>query len=176
VAGVLAGWTLENMPVESVDFGGWLRSLAFAILAIAAPIAGAAALARGAPAPAFAELIGAREARVRDPLARVLGLLLLALVVLALQSALALAFDPRYRDFPFAPLTAAAVPFVSLGLATPRRTGQRGAAEAVAAAMLALCAIFIAWNETLANWQALWLSAALMLVAVSLVAERVAPD
>jgi hypothetical protein len=28
----------------------------------------------------------------------------------------------------------------------------------------------------LANWQALWLSAALVLVAVSLVAERVATD
>jgi exo-beta-1,3-glucanase (GH17 family) len=176
VAGVLAGWTLENMPVESVGFGGWLRSLAFAILAIAAPIAGAAALARGTTAPAFAELIGPKEARIRDPLARALGLLLLALVVLALQSALALAFDPRYRDFPFAPLTAAAVPFVSLGLAMPRRTGRRWAAETVAAAMLALCAIFIAWNETLANWQALWLSAALVLIAVSLVAERAAPD
>ena len=55
VAGVLAGWTVENMPVESLGFGGWLRSLALAVLAIAAPIAGAAALRERSPAPAFAE-------------------------------------------------------------------------------------------------------------------------
>ena len=93
---------------------------------------------------------------MRDPLARVLGLLLMALTVLAVQSALGLAFDPRYRDFPFAPLTAAAVPFVCSAL--PRRVAAAGAraAEAVAAAVLALCAVYIAWNETLANWQALW--------------------
>ena len=36
------------------------------------------------------------------------------LTVLAMQSALALSFDPRYRDFPFAPLTAAALPFLLL--------------------------------------------------------------
>jgi glucan 1,3-beta-glucosidase len=175
VAGVLIGWTTENVPVESLGFGGWLRSLAFAILAIAAPVAGAAALARGESVPAFADLIGPKHRRVRDPFARMLGVLLLVLVVLALQSALALAFDPRYRDFPFAPLTAAAVPFVLIGLAVPRRAAVRPMAEMVAATMLALCAVFIVWNETLANWQALWFGGALALVAVSLVPVRVAP-
>jgi glucan 1,3-beta-glucosidase len=163
------------VPVESLGFGGWLRSLAFAILAIAAPVAGAAALARGESVPAFADLIGPKHRRVRDPFARMLGVLLLVLVVLALQSALALAFDPRYRDFPFAPLTAAAVPFVLIGLAVPRRAAVRPMAEMVAATMLALCAVFIVWNETLANWQALWFGGALALVAVSLVPVRVAP-
>ena len=38
--------------------------------------------------------------------------------------ALALAFDPRYRDFPFAPLTAAAVPFLLLALLVPRPRGR----------------------------------------------------
>jgi hypothetical protein len=175
VAGVLIGWTTENVPVESLGFGGWLRSLAFAILAIAAPVAGAAALARGESVPAFADLIGPKHPRIRDPFARMLGVLLLVLVVLALQSALALAFDPRYRDFPFAPLTAAAVPFVLTGLAVPRRAAVRPMAEMVAATMLALCAVFIVWNETLANWQALWFGGALALIAVSLVPVRVAP-
>ncbi len=45
VAGVLAGWTVENVPIESLGIGGWLRWLSFAALAIAAPIAGAAAMA-----------------------------------------------------------------------------------------------------------------------------------
>ena len=51
----------------------------------------------------------------------------MALTVLAVQSALALSFDPRYRDFPFAPLTAAAVPFLLLAL---RRAASGGRAPA----------------------------------------------
>ena len=41
---------------------------------------------------------------------------------------------------------------------------------------IVLCAVFIIWNETLANWQALWFAAALALVAFSLLRARVAPD
>ena len=33
-------------------------------------------------------------------------------MLLAILTALGLVFDPRYRDFPFAPLTAAGVPFL----------------------------------------------------------------
>jgi exo-beta-1,3-glucanase (GH17 family) len=176
VAGLLVGWTMENVVVESLGFGGWLRSLALSTLAVAAPVVGAVALASGKPAPAFAELIGPKHGRVRDPLARALGVLLIALVILALQSALALAFDPRYRDFPFAPLTAAAVPFVIISLAVRRRSASRPTAETVAAVMLAACAVFIAWNETIANWQSLWFCGALLLVAISLVPARAVPS
>jgi hypothetical protein len=45
----------------------------------------------------------------------------------------------------------------------------------VAAAVLALCAVFIVWNETLANWQALWFAATLMVLAASLLRMRAAP-
>ena len=90
---------------------------------------------------------------------------------LAVQSALPLSFDPRYRDFPFAPLTAAALPFVLL----PRGAGLRPLAETIAAATLLPCALFIVWNESLANWQALWFAAALALVAFSLLRARAAP-
>ena len=119
---MLVGWTIENVPIESFDVGGWLRNLSFAALAIAAPIAGAAAMARRTAPPAFATIIGPRPDRVRDPVPLTIGLLLMALTVLAVQSALALSFDPRYRDFPFAPLTAAAMPFLLLSFA-PRPTG-----------------------------------------------------
>ena len=104
-----------------------------------------------------------------------LGLLLVALVALAVQSALALSFDPRYRDFPFAPMTAAIVPFVLLSLAAPRGKGERPLAETSAAAVLALCAIFIVWNETPANWQALWFAATLAGAVLSLLWRRAAP-
>jgi len=174
VAGVLVGWTVEAVPVESLGVGGWLRSLAFAAVAVAAPIACAAALIRPAATPAFAQILGPREGRAHDPMVLMLGILLIALTVLALQSALALSFDPRYRDFPFAPLTAAAVPFLLIGLTGPRAAG-RPMAETLSGAVLALCAVFIVWNETLANWQALWFAAALGVLAFSLLRGRGAP-
>ena len=90
------------------------------------------------------------------------------LTVLAVQSALALSFDPRYRDFPFAPLTAAALPFLLLSFVAAPAAGARPLAETVAAAVLVLCAVFIVWNETLANWQALWFAAALAAARVQL--------
>jgi exo-beta-1,3-glucanase (GH17 family) len=159
VAGTLVGWTIENMPIESFDVGGWLRNLSFAGLAIATPIA---------------SVIGPRPLRVRDPLLLALGALSIALTVLAIQAGLALSFDPRYRDFPFAPLTAAAWPLLLLSLAR-RPAGFRAAAETVAAAVLLSCAIFIVYNETLANWQALWFAAALALLAFSLLRAQAAP-
>jgi exo-beta-1,3-glucanase (GH17 family) len=174
VAGVMAAWSIENVPVESFDIGGWMRNLSFVALSIATPIAGAAALARSMGPPAFARVIGPRPERVRDPLALTLGLLLMALTVLALQAALALSFDPRYRDFPFAPLTAAVLPFALLTFVV-RPVAVRGLAETIAAAALSLGAIFIVWNETLGNWQAMWLAAVLALLAFSLLRVRAAP-
>lgn len=175
VAGVLAGWGIENVPIESLGIGGWLRGLSFAALAIATPIVGAAALAVSLGPPEFARVLGGKADRERKPLALVLGILLIVLTVLAVQSALALSFSPRYRDFPFAPLTAAAVPFLLLGFAAPHKAGLHARAETVAGVVLVLCAVFIVWNETLANWQALWFAAALALVAVSLLRVRAAP-
>jgi glucan 1,3-beta-glucosidase len=174
VAGTLVGWTIENVRIESFDIGGWLRNLAFAALAVVAPIAGGVAMGREAVPPTFAKIIGPGADRVRDRLLLTLGILLMAVTVLAIHSALALSFDPRYRDFPFASLTAAAVPFLLLSL-TRRLAGARARAETVAGGVLALCALFIVWNETFANWQALWFVAALALLAVSLLRVRASP-
>ena len=49
-------------------------------------------------------------------------------------------------------------------------------AETVAAATLALSAIYILFNETLANWQAVWFALALIVLAVTLVPARGARD
>jgi glucan 1,3-beta-glucosidase len=175
VSGILIGWTIENVPIESLGVGGWARSLALAALAMAAPIACAAALTANVATPSFAHVIGPVDNRVRDRLPRALGWLLLALCVLAVQTALALAFDPRYRDFPFAPLTCAAMPFLLVAFLMPRLAGVRPVAETVAAAVLLLAAAAIVINEGVANWQAVWCCGAFVAVALSLVRARAAP-
>jgi hypothetical protein len=105
-----------------------------------------------------------------------LGGVFVVLVLLALQAALGLDFDPRYRDFPFAPLTAAVVPFLVLTLSAPRPSGTRATAEMVAAAALAASAVYIAINETFANWQAVWFCAGLIGLGFILQRARDAPD
>jgi hypothetical protein len=122
--------------------------------------------------PVFSRVIGPRAERLSDPLALVLGAVLLGVMLLSVQTALGFVFDPRYRDFPFAPLTAATVPFLVLTLVGRRGEGARGTTEIVAAATLALSAVFIALNETFANWQAIWLAAIFLAGAFTLARSR----
>jgi glucan 1,3-beta-glucosidase len=171
---VLIGWTIETVGIESFGPGSWLRSLAFAAVAVLAPLVGAAALAAERAVPNFAALLGGRGQR-RDALDCVLGGTLIALTLVALEAALGLVFDPRYRDIPFAPLTGAAVPFLVLLLAVRRPFGSRAGAESVAAAALALSALYIVFNETFANWQSVWFCAGLVGLAVILASARDAP-
>jgi glucan 1,3-beta-glucosidase len=170
--GTLIGWSIANVPVESLGPGGWLRSLAFVGVAVLVPPSLSAAAMRGTPLPRFSRLLGPAAERIGDPLARLAGALMIATTLLAIMTALGLVFDPRYRDFPFAPLTAAVVPFVmhSVTMSPPR--GRYGAAELSAAAILALSVPYIALNESFANWQSLWLCGALAALAFSLVRVR----
>jgi exo-beta-1,3-glucanase (GH17 family) len=172
---VLIGWTIETVLIESFSAGSWLRSLAFAAAAAAAPIVCAAACTAGRPAPAFAALLGGSGLR-RGLLDWALGATLIALMLVAVEAALGLVFDPRYRDIPFAPLTAAAAPFLVLSLTTSRPAGSRAMAETVAAAVLALSAVYIVINETFANWQSVWFCGGLIGLAVILLTARVEPS
>jgi exo-beta-1,3-glucanase (GH17 family) len=181
VSGTLIGWTVENIPLESLTGGDWLRSLAWAAVALLAPPACAAAAASGTTMPSFAFVLGRNADRPRQPLPLMLGTLLIVLAVLAMQAALGLVFDPRYRDFPFAPLTGGAFPFLAVAarrhfLAPPDPKRSYPAAEVATAAVLALSAIYIVFNETIANWQALWFCAALIALAVTLVRAPDAPS
>ena len=170
--GALIGWTIANLPLESLGAGGWLRSCALsAVAALNAPVM-SAAIARGEPLPRFSRLIGAASERARDPLVLTVGALTIATTLLAVLTALGLVFDPRYKDFPFAPLTAAAVPLLTSTLAATRSSGARGAAEILSAGLLALSVPYIALNESFASWQSLWLCAALLALAFSLVQVR----
>jgi len=172
-SGTLIAWTVANVPVESLTFGDWLRSLAWTGVATASPVIAATALAAGTRVPSFAQLLGRPIARPRDPLVLGLGLLLVALALLSVQAALGLVFDPRYRDFPFAPLVGAAVPLLLIG--TWRWPLKAPTAEIVMAATLAASSVYVVVNESVANWQALWFAAGLAAFAVTLLQARDAP-
>jgi hypothetical protein len=171
---VLFGWTLQTIPVDSIGIGGWVRMLALAAVAATAPIVCAVACARARPRPAFAALLGRPDQR-GDILDIALGVIFVALTLLSVETALGLVFDPRYRDIPFAPQSGAAFAYLVLMLSTSWPAGFRPAAETLAAAVLAVCAVYIAINETFANWQALWLSLGLLGLAVVLTRTRAAP-
>ncbi len=166
--GILIGWAAANVPLESLGLGGWLRSLALVAIACASPLALSAATMRGVPMPPFARILGPADGRTRDPLAQAVGLVAMATLLLAMLVALGLVFDPRYKDFPFAPLTAAIVPLIAHSLVVARPAGARATAEMAGASVLALSAIYIVPNEGLANWQSLWLCAALAALAFTL--------
>jgi exo-beta-1,3-glucanase (GH17 family) len=173
--GILLGWTIEAALVDSFSAGSWLRALAFAATAVLAPIVCGVACAAGRPIPAFASLIGGAGPR-RDVLDWVLGGTLIVLMLVAVEAALGLVFDPRYRDIPFAPLIGATAPFLVV-LATSRRAARgRATAETVAAAVVALSAIYIVVNETLSNWQSVLFCAGLVALAVILQSRRDAPS
>jgi glucan 1,3-beta-glucosidase len=173
VCGTLVGWTIANVPLESLTAGDWLRSLAWVAVGLASPLLAAAAVPTGTNPPSFARVLGRSGLSPRDGLQWWLGVVLIATAVLAVASALGLVFDPRYRDFPFAPLTGAAVPMALA--ATWKRRPQAPAAEAVTVATLVLSAVYIVLNEGLANWQALWFGASLLLLALTLLQARDAP-
>ena len=155
--GLLIGWTLANVPIESLGVGGWLRSRGVRRRRGREPARAQHRAVRGMPVPRFSQILGPAGERIRDPLALASGVILIVSMLLAIESALGLVFDPRYRDFPFAPLTAAAVPFAVQSLCLPRASGKRGTAEVAGASVLALSVPYIALNEGLANWQSLWL-------------------
>ncbi|MGZ8389803.1 MAG: glycoside hydrolase family 17 protein [Rhodoplanes sp.] len=170
--GVLAGWAIEKGMVESLGAGGALRSATLALLAIAGPLAGSALLARDDRLPGFARLLGARDERPADPLVLAAGFILILLTLAAIETALGLVFDPRYRDFPFAALTAASIPFLVQRWIGPKGEGSRGVAETAAAWVLAVGAAYIVLNEGVANWQAVWLAASFFALALTLARGR----
>lgn len=174
-SGSMVGWAVENVPLESLGAGGWTRSLVMVALAILGPIAAAAVLMRRLPMPAFHRVLGRPSGRPADALSFLAGLLLVAVSAVAVQVALGLVFDPRYRDFPFAPLTGAVVPFLVLSLFGAREKGRRGNAETATAFVLGASVVYFAPNETLSNWQSLWFAAILLVLAVILLRQRGEP-
>jgi glucan 1,3-beta-glucosidase len=165
--GLLLGIAADKMVYESYGFGGWLQWGALLAAAIASPLLCAHALMSGRSLPTFLELLGPPEGRSRSLLAWLLGIALIATSLIGAETALGFVFDPRYKDFPYAAMTMAGVPFATLVLNRPQQ-GVRPIAEAVFAGVLALSAIYIGLNEGHDNWQSLWTCAIYLLFAVTL--------
>jgi exo-beta-1,3-glucanase (GH17 family) len=168
VGGILLGLAVEKAFYESYGFGGWLLRGLLLAAGIAAPLLASNAAMSERALPTFPELIGPRESGTLSFPAIILGFTLLVTALIATESALALVFDPRWRDFPFAGLTMAAVPFWTLTLLNRPRSATRPIAEAVFASLFAGTAIYVAFNEGFHNWQALWTAAAYLLLGATL--------
>ena len=171
-AGILLGVAADKMFYESYGIGrllGWGSLLA---AAIASPVLCADALMSGRALPTFQELIGPREGRIPSAPTMVLGFVLTLTTLLAGETALGLLFDPRWRDFPFASLTMAVVPFWTLTQFNRPRSGTRPIAETAFAALFGATALFATFNEGFDNWQSLWTCAAYLLLGMTLYRAR----
>jgi hypothetical protein len=135
---------------------------------IASPLLCANAVMSGRAMPTFLELLGPRSMRTGSTLTMILGLTLAVTVLIGVETALGFVFDPRYRDFPFAALSMAVVPFTMVMLLNRPQQGLRPIAETVFAGLLAASALYTLFNEAAENWESLWTCAMYLLLALTL--------
>ena len=156
------------MLLESFGIGGWLLKGLLLAAGIAAPLLSAHALMTGLSLPTFFEVLGPSEGRGPSLMTRMLGITLIVTTLMATETALGLVFDGRWRDFPFASLTMAVVPFFAVAMFNAAESGTRPLAEAVFAGLFAVTVPYIAFNEGPQNWQSLWTCAAYVVLGVTL--------
>jgi exo-beta-1,3-glucanase (GH17 family) len=167
-AGILLGLSADKMYYESYGFAGWLCWGTLLAMGIASPVLCTNALMAGRALPTFLELLGPRDLRARSALSILLALVLAITALIAAETALGFVFDPRYKDFPFAALTMAVLPFSTLALLNRPKQGRRPIAEAAFAGLLAASMLYIGFNEGPDNWQSLWTCAMYLLLATTL--------
>jgi exo-beta-1,3-glucanase (GH17 family) len=173
-AGILFGLAADKMVYESFGFGGWLQWGALLVAGVVSSILSANAVVSGRPLPTFLDMFGPPGVGTKLSLSMwCLGACLVASALIGTETALGFVFDPRYRDFPFASLTMAVLPFACLMLNRPQ-DGRRPIAESVFAGLLAGSALYIGFNEGKDNWQSLWTCAIYVLFAITLWRARVA--
>ncbi|MFO1108776.1 MAG: beta-(1-6) glucans synthase [Bradyrhizobium sp.] len=173
-AGCLLGIAADKMYFESYGIGGWLKWGALLVAATASPLLCANAQMAGRSLPTFLDLLGPREYKTRSLLPVLLALVLAITAVIAAETALGFSFDPRYRDFPYAALTMAVVPYLGLTALNRPPSGPRPIAESVFAGVLAIAAIYVGINEGRDNWQSIWTCAVYLLFALTLWRARAA--
>jgi glucan 1,3-beta-glucosidase len=167
-AGALLGVATDKMFYESYGLGGWLFWGFLLAAGIASPLFGAYAMMSGRGLPTFLELLGPSDYRDRSWTAVILALVLAVTTVIGADTAIGLAFDPRYKDFPFAALTMAVVPFAALALLNRPKEGFRPIAETTFAALLVMTAVYTGFNEGSDNWQSLWTCGVYVVLAATL--------
>lgn len=166
-AGILLGVAGDKLVYESYGLGWWRWGTLLAA-AVLSPLLCAHALMAGRSLPTFLQLMGPRPLRTGSFLTVLLGLTLIATTLIAAETALGFVFDPRYRDFPFAALTMAVIPFAGLMAVNRPQIGTRPIAEAAFAGLLVCSVVYIGFNEGLNNWQSLWTCAIYLLLGLTL--------
>jgi exo-beta-1,3-glucanase (GH17 family) len=171
-AGILLGIAADKMFFESYGIGGWIQWGALLAAGLVSSVLGANAMVSGRPLPTFLEMFGPRgDSPSGNPGLALsmwcLGAALAVTTVIASETALGFVFDPRYKDFPYASLTMAVVPFACLLLNRPQR-GPRPIAESIFAGLLAISAVYVGASEGRDNWQSLWTCAGYLLLAFTL--------
>jgi exo-beta-1,3-glucanase (GH17 family) len=173
-AGILLGVAGDKMFYESFGVGGWLQWGVLLAAGVVSSILSANAIVSGRSLPTFLDMFGPRGEGTSLSLSMYcLGICLVAAALIGSETALGFVFDPRYRDFPFASLSMAVIPFACLMLNRPQ-DGRRPIAESVFAGLLAGSAVYIGLNEGRDNWQSLWTCAIYALFALTLWRARVA--
>ena len=168
VGGILLGVSADKMLHESYGYGGWLLQGLLLAAGIAAPLLSTYALMSGRALPAFLEVLGPPKGRTPFFMTNMLGITLIVTTLIAAEIALSLVFDARWRDFPFAALTMAVVPFWTLAFLNGPKSGTRPLSEAVFTGLFALAAVYIILNEGSDNWQAMWTGAVYFLLGSAL--------
>ena len=168
VGGVLFGISADKMFHEGYEFGGWLVQGLLLAAGIVAPLLSTNALMSGRALPSFLEVLGPPKGRTQLFMTNILGITLIVTTLIATQTALGLVFDARWRDFPFAGLTMAVVPFCTVAFLNPPKSATRPLAEAVFAGLFAAAALYIILNEGSHNWQSVWTCAAYLLFGITL--------
>jgi glucan 1,3-beta-glucosidase len=172
IAGILFGIAIDKTIYESFGWAGWLRWGSLLATTAVTPLLCAHAQMSGRTIPAFLEMMGPRESRTQAFPTFVLGLVLIVIVVIAAGTALGSVFEPRWQDLPFAAVTMAAVPLVALSWLNRSKEGHRPIAETVFAGTFGFSAAYIVFIEGLQNWQALWTSAAYILLGLAIFGIR----
>jgi exo-beta-1,3-glucanase (GH17 family) len=173
-SGLVFGWAALKLPQEDILPGDQLQGTVMLVFALVVPMAAAFAVAGGDRLHGFAAFDPPRW-RGRDTVMLTLAGLLVATVVAAMLTGLGLVFDPRYKDFPFASLTGPVVALAILAFMNSNAPPRPGIAEIAAAAVLSGSTLFIIANEGIANWQALWFSGLLIVLALTVLRARAAP-
>jgi hypothetical protein len=146
------------------------------VLSLLAPIAAAIAVARSERLDGFAWPLNASLRRLGDRWSLLLAALFVATIVAAIHVALGLVFDPRYKDFQLALLSGPIAAFAILVLGSGSPRPRPDVAEIAAAALLTGSALFVVANEGLLNWQALWFAGLVLVLAITALWARRAPD
>jgi glucan 1,3-beta-glucosidase len=170
--GSLLGFGFEKFMVESLGIGPTIKWGVLLAAGIVSPFVAAVALLAGKSLPTLIEVIGPRQLRERGALSFLLGAVLVIAMAIGSETALGFVFDPRYRDFPYAALTMAVLPLALVSLQNARSSGVRQIAESIFAGLLTLSVVYIAINETVANWQSDWTCAVYLVLAVTLFRAR----